>query len=161
MSENAAVELWEVAPNTQGVTLGDEIREARERAQLTQPELAERVGVSEGTISNWERGVVKAPKNRLARVWEVLQDFREPRPARPNTPTHDDFDPYDVVSQLSADQLADLAAALPDHVVGTDVARRLQRTSTPHRSVPSRTWSDADIPPNPAAAGDSTGEQPA
>lgn len=166
MPEILAVELWQVAPNTLRVTLGDDIRQARERAQLTQPELGKLVGVSEGTISNWERGVVKAPKNRLARVWEVLQDYREPRPGRTTPSTEDRFNAEQVVAGLTEEQLATLAAALPDHVVGDTVARRLRRTTDPQTSVPSRTWSASAIPPDPALAGndkpaDTTGEQPA
>lgn len=158
-----AVELWEVATNTHRVTLGDQIREARERAQLTQPELAELVGVSEGTISNWERGKVQAPKNRLARVWEVLHAYREPRLGR--AATGDEFDPDAIVGHLTAEQMAVLAARLPDHIVADEIARRLRRTTDPRPSVPSRTWSADAIPADPATArgedSGSTGEQPA
>lgn len=157
MSGNPAVELREVGPNTQRVTLGDDIRQARERAQLTQSDLARLVGVSEGTVGNWERSVVRAPKSRLARVWEVLQDYREPRPPS----TEDTFNATEVVARLTPEQLADLAATLPDHVVADDIARRLRRHTSPRPSVPSRTWSDADIPPDPAIGGTATGEQPA
>lgn len=157
-----AVELRELALHSGRVSLGDDIRQARERAQLTQPELGRLVGVSEGTISNWERGVVKAPKNRLARVWEVLQDYRQPRADRTATPTADEFDPDDVISRLTPEQRAALAAALPDHVMADDIARRLRRNETQlPASVPSRTWPESAIPPDPTATGDATGEQPA
>lgn len=33
---------------------GDEIREARKKAGMTQTELAERLGVSKGTVAMWE-----------------------------------------------------------------------------------------------------------
>lgn len=162
MPADRAVELWEVAPNTHRVTLGDDIRQARERAQLTQPELAKLVGVSEGTISNWERGTVKAPKSRTARLWEVLDQYRVPRPNRATQSTEDHFDPGGIIAGLTTAELAELAASLPDHVVADDVARRLRRTSIQRPHLPSRTWSDADIPPDPAGdTGDSTGEQPA
>jgi DNA-binding transcriptional regulator YiaG len=55
---------------------GDEIRAARERAQMTQEELAERVGVKMRTIGNWERGV-SVPRSRMAAVEEVLAGFRD------------------------------------------------------------------------------------
>jgi transcriptional regulator with XRE-family HTH domain len=139
MPENRPVELWEVAPNTLRVTLGEDIRDARERAQLTQPELGKLVGVSEGTISNWERGVVKAPKNRLARVWEVLRDFREPTPGR-GEPQSDDFDPAALLANLTPEQLARLAEALPDVVIAEDVSRRLRRADTPINRVGDRAW---------------------
>lgn len=72
MSSLTRFELREVAVNTPAVTLGEDIRNARQRLQMTQPELAELVGVSESTVSNWERGRSN-PKNRLARVREVLK----------------------------------------------------------------------------------------
>lgn len=165
MPEGRVVELRELALHSGRVSLGDDIREARERAQLTQPELGRLVGVSEGTISNWERGKVKAPKNRLARVWEVLQAYREPRLDRSAAPVVDDFDPDGIIANLTPEQLALLAARLPDHVVADDIAHRLRRHAGPRPSVPSRTWSEADIPPDPTATGpetgDATGGQPA
>ncbi|MFC5996898.1 helix-turn-helix transcriptional regulator [Pseudonocardia hispaniensis] len=54
------------------MTLGEEIRRARERLQMTQPQLAAKIGVSETTISNWERNL-STPKNRMGRLREVLQ----------------------------------------------------------------------------------------
>lgn len=71
MLTDSRIELRELTVNTFGMTLGGEIRRARERLQMTQPELAELVGVSVDTISNWERGKVQ-PKNRLARIRQVL-----------------------------------------------------------------------------------------
>lgn len=72
MRKIGRLELRELAVNTLSVTLGEEIRTARERLQMTQPELAARVGVSESTVSNWERDQSK-PKNRMALVRQVLQ----------------------------------------------------------------------------------------
>lgn len=50
---------------------GEEIKEARERAQLTQQELADIVGVSRRSVGSWERGE-SIPRNRLAAVREAL-----------------------------------------------------------------------------------------
>ena len=50
---------------------GNEIRQARERAGLTQGELGERVGVSGRTVGNWERDF-SIPRNKLAKVEQVL-----------------------------------------------------------------------------------------
>ena len=72
MREIGRLELRELAVDTHFVTLGEEIRTARERLQMTQPELAALVGVSESTVSNWERDQSK-PKNRMALVRQVLQ----------------------------------------------------------------------------------------
>jgi DNA-binding transcriptional regulator YiaG len=68
----SAFELREVAVDTRRVTLGEDIRTARERLRMNQLELAEAVGVSESTVSNWERGR-SSPKNRLGLVREVLK----------------------------------------------------------------------------------------
>lgn len=72
MLESCKIELREVAVNTAAVTLGKDIRQARERLQMTQTELAGAVGVSESSVSNWERGR-SSPKNRLALVRQVLR----------------------------------------------------------------------------------------
>ncbi|XKK40339.1 helix-turn-helix domain-containing protein [Nocardiopsis sp. ARC36] len=47
------------------MSLGDRIRTARQRARLTQEQLAERVGVGRRTIDNWENGRT-LPKNVVA-----------------------------------------------------------------------------------------------
>lgn len=51
--------------------LHDRIRQARERAGLTQQALANAVGVSLRTVGNWERGE-SLPQNRMAKVEDVL-----------------------------------------------------------------------------------------
>lgn len=53
-----------------GFTLGDRIRKAREKAELDQDELADRIGVSRGTVGNYEhnRGK-KPPKSLVLRAW--------------------------------------------------------------------------------------------
>lgn len=56
-------------PNEPDVPLGRDLKRARERAGLTQEELGERVGVSQGTIWGWEH--VHVP-NRARR-----RDLRE------------------------------------------------------------------------------------
>lgn len=72
MRKIGRLELRELAVDTHLVTLGEEIRTARERQQMTQPELAALVGVAVETVSNWERDLRK-PKNRMARLREILQ----------------------------------------------------------------------------------------
>lgn len=81
------VELREVVVETPRVTLDEDIRRARERLQMTQPELADLVGVSESTISNWERGK-HIPKNRLGRLRQVLRMDDAPTPTSDHT-NHD------------------------------------------------------------------------
>jgi transcriptional regulator with XRE-family HTH domain len=53
------------------VSLGDRIRAAREAAGLSQEELAQRTGVSQRTLGNWERGV-SSPRSRLGSLERVL-----------------------------------------------------------------------------------------
>ena len=50
--------------------LAQAIRSARERKSWTQAQLAAAVGVSRGTVRNWESGTY--PRNSLARLEEVL-----------------------------------------------------------------------------------------
>lgn len=71
MGETTQVGFRELPGDDAAVSLGQQIREAREREGMTQRDLAARVGVSVDTISNWERDFAK-PKNKLARVRSVL-----------------------------------------------------------------------------------------
>jgi transcriptional regulator with XRE-family HTH domain len=51
-------------------TLGDRLRKAREFAGLEQGELADRVGISRSTVSNYELGRgVRPPKWIVIRAW--------------------------------------------------------------------------------------------
>lgn len=53
-----------------GIT-GEQIRAARERRRMTQQELADELGVSLRTVSNWERGE-SIPRNRAGAIEEFL-----------------------------------------------------------------------------------------
>lgn len=59
---------------------GKGLKRQRERALLTQPELAEKIGVSVTTVWNWETGK-KPPSLRHLRA---LKEFFEQK----NTPSH-------------------------------------------------------------------------
>lgn len=52
----------------------EEIRDARQRAGMTQAELAALVGVSQRTVGNWERGE-SIFRNRAAKIRAVLADY--------------------------------------------------------------------------------------
>lgn len=56
-----------------GRELGWRIRRARERARLTQRELAEAVGVDRKTVGNWEAGA-SSPRSSLGRLETVLKE---------------------------------------------------------------------------------------
>ncbi len=51
-------------------TDGDLLKAARERAGLTQEELADLVGAHRASVGNWEKGT--PPRNRLGKIREVL-----------------------------------------------------------------------------------------
>lgn len=56
---------------------GPEIKAARERAKLTQAQLASRIGVGLRTVGNWERGET-VPKNRMAALEALLLPNDDP-----------------------------------------------------------------------------------
>lgn len=90
---------------------GTEIRRARERANLTQEELAERVGVSLRTVGNWERGS-SVPRSREGMIRAVLGDHA--------------FGTSEDEPSLSAASDAELIA---------EVAKRLSRTQQGNASL--------------------------
>lgn len=63
------VELSE-APD--GSTIGERIRQARKRAGLNQAALAERLGVSQPAVANWESGVHDPRRLVLAKLADAL-----------------------------------------------------------------------------------------
>lgn len=82
--------------------LHERIRHARERAGLTQEQLADRVGVSLRTVGSWERGE-NHPRNKLAVLEDVLDvQLREsvgaaPQDAEPERlPVGTGVDPLDL-----------------------------------------------------------------
>lgn len=88
---------------------GTEIRRARERAGLTQEELAEKVGVSLRTVGNWERGT-SVPRAKEGIIRAVLSDhIKSP-----------DRDAPSLTSASDAELIA-------------EVAKRLSRTSSMRR----------------------------
>lgn len=89
--------------------LGDRIREERERAGLTQSELAALVGVTPRSVGNWERGEMH-PRNSLTRLTDVLPGLlpAEPEPARADADAR-------VLNAIAAD--ARLNAESRDHLI--------------------------------------------
>jgi transcriptional regulator with XRE-family HTH domain len=55
------------------LTLGTRIKRARERAHMTQAQLAERLNVARKTVANWENGR-GVPRSRLGALEHVLDD---------------------------------------------------------------------------------------
>jgi DNA-binding transcriptional regulator YiaG len=58
-------------------TSGDEIKEIRSKLDLSQSDFAEKLGVSAGTVSNWERGQSNPGSDTL----EEIRDLAEQEPA--------------------------------------------------------------------------------
>ncbi len=60
-------------------TIAERLKDAREAAKLTQPELAAKAGVSQGTIGNIESGLRKRPRDLLsiAAALEVSPEWLE------------------------------------------------------------------------------------
>ena len=60
-------------PSLEGLKLGPMIKRARLlRVGISQAELAERVGCSKSSISNWETGRINPPLSSLKRLFEEL-----------------------------------------------------------------------------------------
>src|SRR5690349_4843575 len=60
-------------PSTKGYFVKDRLVEAREALGITQQELAELLGKSDSTISNWERGHQSPEPSSLQRLSDVLK----------------------------------------------------------------------------------------
>jgi transcriptional regulator with XRE-family HTH domain len=61
-----------VVPLMEPAELGARIRELREAAGLSQAELAERLGIAQNSLSNWERGNRQPSFADIVRVAESL-----------------------------------------------------------------------------------------
>lgn len=83
-------------------SLGARIRRARERAHLSQEELARAVGASARAVGDWENNRRK-PRNRLGALEEVLgirlDDEPEPRPAIPRSLLRDIMETDDLTEE--------------------------------------------------------------
>ena len=78
------------------LTLGEKIRTLR-KGKMTQPELAEKIGVHEMTVSRWELGKRKPSINEIQKlaavlgvpVTELLSDSPAPAPVMQVIPTQE------------------------------------------------------------------------
>ena len=55
-----------------GVFFGDRIRDGRKAAGLTQRQLAEKLGVSNTSISNWEKGLSRPDADLIQKLCHIL-----------------------------------------------------------------------------------------
>ena len=73
-NQELSMSEYDRIPSLEGLKLGPMIKRARcLRVGLSQLELAERVGCSKSTISNWETGRVQPPLRSLKRIFEELE----------------------------------------------------------------------------------------
>lgn len=99
------------------MTLGDRIRTARQRARLTQQQLADRVGVGRRTVDNWENGRTQ-PQNLIAleETLGPLTDTPTDTPGPAETTTIDT--PFgEVIEEIYEDLQADTEDWTPDERV--------------------------------------------
>lgn len=110
------------------MTTGDDIRTARQKAGLTQAELAQRIGVSMRTVGNWERG--DTPPNRYAARINAVLDGLINSAERPSIEDYSDaallaeiarrFDSTRSIRERSTHQPH---PATDDHAVASDAQR--------------------------------------
>lgn len=132
-------------------TTGQQIRAARERAGLTQEQLASYVGVTLRTIGNWERGA-SVPRNRLAKVHEVLPELSD-----------QDDRGVDLRSASDAEVLAEIARRFArredeEHVRSAAITQAGVSPATTPR-VSSEAGERVELPPA-AAAGPGPPQRP-
>lgn len=93
------------------MNLGEQIRQARENAGLTQSELGDAVGRGRSTVYNWERQIADPSPPMLARVRRILDVDENFNPLPTAEPTLSALTDTELVSRL--------------HLIAAEVARRL------------------------------------
>ncbi len=115
------------------LTLGTQIRRARERKRLSQEELASEVGASVRAVNDWENDRRK-PRNRLGALEEVLGVSLSGEPEEPDTATPEEIEELvaHVVEVLGPDSR--LEEAIRDVTSGRASPRRPRGASASGRS---------------------------
>lgn len=98
--------------------LGDRIRTAREAAGLSQAQLAERIGTTQRTIGNWERGTA-TPRSKTGALETVLGiQLRRPADTHHSAPRIDEATDGQIIADLARrlaernDRIRELTAQL-------------------------------------------------
>lgn len=97
-------------------SFGENLRRWREDAGLTQADLAEAMGVTQQTVSDWERGVGMPHRSRAVDLERILG--LEPRTIV--LAIHDELDPGEVevsASGADLDELRDRDPEAYEHVM--------------------------------------------
>jgi transcriptional regulator with XRE-family HTH domain len=97
------------------LTLGMQIRRARERKRLSQEELAAKVGASERAVNDWENDRRK-PRNRIGALEEVLGVSLTGEPGEPETATPEEIERLREHIREVLGEDSELEAAMDDVV---------------------------------------------
>jgi transcriptional regulator with XRE-family HTH domain len=136
VADDPVFELVKLGADCVPVTLGEEIRRARELMGMTQDELAAAVSVSPNTVGNWENDR-SSPRGKLAKIRLVLHMEDEGR-------TPDNGPPLHTASH--AELLAEIARRIEAAEDTTRSSRSVPpgRYRWPKKSAPSRQIDNPD-----------------
>ena len=54
------------------MTIGELLRESRQKLKLNQSEVAEAIGVDRATVNRWEKGIINIDRKRIETICTVL-----------------------------------------------------------------------------------------
>jgi len=101
--------------------LGERIAQARERAGMSQYELAEKLGVSQPTVVAWERKAINIRSDTLAKLTAVLKVSADEllglKPIRERGPAGRNKQVFDELTQLPRRQQERILATVEDMLV--------------------------------------------
>ncbi len=86
---------------------GDEIKQIRSERDLSQSELAEQLGVSAGTVSNWERGKSRPESDKLDQLQDLAEQERTDEDESDGAFSAEDLKTFRDEHDLSQAELAD------------------------------------------------------
>lgn len=106
-------------------SFSERLTQARKREGLTQPQLAKKLGVSNGAVGNWEVGRGKPGPKNLRRLCEILK--LEPEPETPPMPPIASAEPGSIPLGLLSDEILDRIAEHLAELRRSGVGRPLVR----------------------------------
>lgn len=122
----------------------EEIKAARERLQLTQGELAQEVGVSLRTISNWERGS-NVPRNRMGALVEALGFERGDEPESVEEALGKLVTEARTSMGLSKEKLAEIAGVAKNTLLHFEQGKRMPFDMTQRKIERALGWREGSI----------------
>jgi len=91
--------------------LAEKLKNARQKARLTQAQLAERLGVSQATVANWESGSGKRPSKKRSKQLSILLGVPEEEILAPDGEVSD-FDAFRTHSEKELNAILNSIHAL-------------------------------------------------